>query len=179
MNKVHTSAVVIVPPREIWGPIQAIRRKHDKKLERWMPHINLFYPFAHRGAFDEMKELYMPQLGTIHPFDLTLRKFKYFEHGYSTFTLWLKPEPVEKVVTLQHELLRVDPQYDDVNRFKGGYTPHLSLGQVRTHTKLVRIIKRLKQDWDPLTFTVKEIHFISRKNNKKSSFSIQESLPLG
>lgn len=29
-NKVVTSAVVVSLPKDLWGPIQAIREKHDK-----------------------------------------------------------------------------------------------------------------------------------------------------
>ena len=41
----HTSAVVICPPSSQWGPIQEIRSFNDKSYARWMPHINLLYPF--------------------------------------------------------------------------------------------------------------------------------------
>lgn len=50
-EKVHTTAVVIIPPENLWPSIQAIRVKYDKAYSRWMPHINLvsasifcFYP---------------------------------------------------------------------------------------------------------------------------------------
>ena len=45
MNKVHKSAVCIVPPNCLWQQIQNIRVVHDKSYVRWMPHINLMYPF--------------------------------------------------------------------------------------------------------------------------------------
>ena len=35
------SAVILMPPKELWAPIQAIRSVHDKAYERWMPHINM------------------------------------------------------------------------------------------------------------------------------------------
>ena len=41
----HTSAVVICPPSSQWGPIQEIRSVNDKSYVRWMPHVNLLYPF--------------------------------------------------------------------------------------------------------------------------------------
>ena len=41
----HTSAVVICPPTSTWEPIQRIRAVNDKSYTRWMPHINLLYPF--------------------------------------------------------------------------------------------------------------------------------------
>jgi poly(A) polymerase len=40
----HKTAAFIIPPEYVWGPIQAIRQKHDSNVGRWMPHITLFYP---------------------------------------------------------------------------------------------------------------------------------------
>lgn len=37
--KTHRTAVVAMPPPEVWEPIQAIRRQHDRNVQRWMPHI--------------------------------------------------------------------------------------------------------------------------------------------
>lgn len=41
MEKVVSSAVVVMPPESQWTQIQDIRAKHDKSYVRWMPHINL------------------------------------------------------------------------------------------------------------------------------------------
>ncbi len=42
MKKVVRSAVVVIPPVELWGDIQDIRKDNDKAYERWMPHINMY-----------------------------------------------------------------------------------------------------------------------------------------
>jgi len=46
MEKAETSAIVVSPPPQAWEPIQDIRVKHDKAYSRWMPHINLIFPFV-------------------------------------------------------------------------------------------------------------------------------------
>ncbi|CAG8623079.1 16825_t:CDS:2, partial [Dentiscutata heterogama] len=43
--KSYKSAICIIPPKSQWPNIQLIRQKHDKHYKRWMPHINLIYPF--------------------------------------------------------------------------------------------------------------------------------------
>lgn len=54
-TKVVSSAIIVAPPENLWGPIQAIRQEHDKAYERWMPHINLIYPFYHsRPSFQTL-----------------------------------------------------------------------------------------------------------------------------
>ena len=50
--KTHKSAVVIIPPEEIWEPIQKIRRLYDRQCHRWMPHITLIYPFRPRSELE-------------------------------------------------------------------------------------------------------------------------------
>jgi len=47
----HKTAAVIIPPEDVWEPIQAIRQRHDRKVGCWMPHITLFYPFLPRSRF--------------------------------------------------------------------------------------------------------------------------------
>jgi hypothetical protein len=40
----YTTAIVVIPPEEVWPAIQAIRTKHDSEARRWMPHMTLVYP---------------------------------------------------------------------------------------------------------------------------------------
>ena len=94
----HTSAVVICPPSSQWGPIQEIRSFNDKSYARWMPHINLLYPFlldddgddAPRRNFDAATAVAREALRGIEPFTVTLRSFGRFEHAKSC-TVWLHP----------------------------------------------------------------------------------------
>jgi hypothetical protein len=40
-QKTHKTAVVVIPPDDLWAPIQALREKYDRHFRRWMPHITL------------------------------------------------------------------------------------------------------------------------------------------
>lgn len=44
-TKSFKTAVCVVPPTPLWPQIQSIRATHDKSYIRWMPHINILYPF--------------------------------------------------------------------------------------------------------------------------------------
>jgi hypothetical protein len=57
--KTPNTAVVLIPPQELWEPIQAIRRVHDLHVERWMPHVTLLFPFAPAERFAQAE----PDLG--------------------------------------------------------------------------------------------------------------------
>ena len=73
-------------------------RIHDKGYVRWMPHINLVYPFIPdndngRNFLDASKKI-QDALSDVEPFRVRFTKdtFKYFMHRKSC-TLWLKPLP--------------------------------------------------------------------------------------
>ena len=130
--KTHKTAVVLIPPEEVWEPIQAIRRRYDRHVGRWMPHITLIYPFRPRSLFDEAGRELCEKCRAIKPFELTLAEFEHFDHGRGRYTLWLAPRPEAALTRLQQTLESALPDCGDVSRHREGYTPHLSVGQVRT-----------------------------------------------
>eukprot|EP01112_Ceratiomyxa_fruticulosa_P020622 TRINITY_DN7082_c0_g1_i1.p1 TRINITY_DN7082_c0_g1~~TRINITY_DN7082_c0_g1_i1.p1 ORF type:complete len:116 (-),score=25.39 TRINITY_DN7082_c0_g1_i1:100-447(-) len=109
-DKVHTTAVIIQPPPEFWGPIQAIRQKYDKAYDRWMPHINLLYPFLPHEALDDAAKTLTQALSTLAPFDLAFNGFGRFDQGASN-TIWLRPtdNPSGSIVALQKKLEEAFP----------------------------------------------------------------------
>jgi hypothetical protein len=68
--KVHRSAICIIPPKNIWSQIQTIRAVHDKSYIRWMPHINLIYPFYEDlgSTFEKAGQSAAEALKHIRPF---------------------------------------------------------------------------------------------------------------
>ena len=55
-SKTHKTAIVLTPPDDVWGPIQQIRKVHDRKIRRWMPHITMIYPFCPEAEFARITE---------------------------------------------------------------------------------------------------------------------------
>lgn len=179
MKKTHSSAVVIIPPKELWSPIQEIRKAHDKQVRRWMPHLTLLYPFAPKASFNKV----LPELAQVgweqKPFELTLSHFRYFRHGRESYTVWLAPEPETAVNALHGALLGALPQFAETGSFKGGFSPHLSVGQVEGTARLKRLVNELQEDWQPLRFTVREVALISRKEPPNDIFQIDQTISLG
>ncbi|MFX1337544.1 MAG: 2'-5' RNA ligase family protein [Promethearchaeota archaeon] len=178
MNKVHTSACVIIPPKELWDPIQTIRQIYDRHIHRWMPHITLLYPFRSKAEFDDLEKSFIKKCSEIHSFEIILRKLRYFRHRHQNYTIWLDPEPTNSITQLQAELLKIVPDCDDVNKYKNGFTPHLSVGQVKGKEKLDHIIETLQNSWKDLRFLLNSVYFISRENNKFSRFEIIKEILL-
>lgn len=178
MKKVHNSAMVIIPPKILWPPIQAIRKQYDRQIQRWMPHINLIYPFVPLSKFNHIIHKIKPVCERIKSFPLTFKEIKYFKHGKQNYTLWLAPQPREKIISVQSKLITIFPRLDDLNRFKGGFTPHLSIGQIKGNTQFKKLLSHLQEKWEPISFTCGEIYFIHRTPQKNSPFQIERIISL-
>ena len=178
MKKVYTSALVIIPPKELWSPIQEIRMKYDRHIKTWMPHITLLYPFVFEAEFELIIEDFMDVCNKSSPFRITLKEFDVFYHGRQNYTFWLRPQPMQSIIELQKLLLRVVPECNDVNLYKDGFVPHLSLGQLNDKNKITSLLENMNKKWNQLSFSVNQIHFISRKPFKDSKFEIKKRLRL-
>jgi len=179
-SKTHATAAVLIPPEGAWDPIQAIRRIHDRQVRRWMPHVNLLYPFRPREDFEALAPLLEATARSVGTFEVTLAAFRSFAHGRRSHTVWLDPEPRERVAALQAALAAAVPDCDDLARFPGGFHPHLSVGQLRGDAKgLEEFIARLQAGWSPLRFEVREVFLIARSRPPDDVFRVERRVPLG
>jgi 2'-5' RNA ligase len=177
-DKTHKAALVIVPPHELCEPIEAIRRKHDRKVGRWMPHINLVYPFRPRRQFGVAAQRATEACRRIEPFEIALTSFHTFNHGES-LTMWLDPVPNEPLVELHRALVDVFPDCDEVGRFDTGFTPHLSVGQAKTQEEADALVAEFAKSWQPITFTVDGIALIWRSLQTQDVFKVDRRIRLG
>ena len=178
-TKTHKTAVVIIPPEDLWPPIQAIRQQYDRHVRRWMPHVTMIYPFRPREQFDEIAKQLSERCRSIEPFELQFTQIRDFHHGRQQYTLWLAPEPAEKVVQLQTQLQELVPDCADVRRFKSGFTPHLSVGQVRRKANMTHLRETLQAEWQPLSFVLREVCLIWRVQAPDDIFRVGRKVYLG
>lgn len=178
-SKTHKSALVLIPPETIWEPIQAIRRKHDRQIRRWMPHITLIYPFRPREEFAKSIPEIAPVCEGIEPFTVELAEVNYFHHGRNHFTLWLAPEPKETLVQLQEAIWHLVPDCNEVRRFTNGFTPHLSVGQVKGRNQLQALREKLQAEWQPLKFVADRVSLIWRADPPDDVFRVDRDIYLG
>jgi len=174
--KTHRTSVVVIPPPEVWEPIQAIRRQHDRQIHRWMPHVNLLYPFVPREQFDLAVPLLTAACQQVSAFDATLSTFRSFTHASGRSTLWLAPEPQALFVQLQEVLHLAFPDFNDQSRFSGGFTPHLSVGQVASRRELQSLTAMLQAEWQPLPFPIAAVALIWREAD--GPFQVEHWLSL-
>lgn len=162
--KTHQSALVILPPEASCGPIQEVRRTHDRHYPRWMPHITLLYPFWPEERFVEARRRIAAVCNDYGPFVLKLAELRSFLHGRAGSTAWLAPEPAEPVKELQHRLQEVFPECDDTANFDSGYTPHLSVGQARDD--LDAVMAQMRSVLRPIEFEVEGVVLIARQGDE-------------
>lgn len=170
------TAAVLIPPETLWEPIQRIRRIHDRQVGRWMPHITLLFPFRPEETFPEILPRAAEAAASVRRFTVTLAEFRFFDHGKERSTIWLAPEPSEPVRRLQAALCERFPDCDDVARFPQGFTPHLSVGQVRGRAARDALLARLRAEWTPLEVPVREAALIARPAD--GPFAVRHRLPL-
>jgi 2'-5' RNA ligase len=178
MSKDYFSAVVIIPPEDKWEPIQKIREKYDRQINRWMPHITLIYPFKPEDEYSRLENDFSAECQSIKPFEISLKHFHYFNHGRERYTLWVMPKPNDLIQDLQARILKIVPECNDVNKHKSGFIPHLSVGQIQGKRKLEETIKNIQNQWKYIYFFLKEIYFISREKKKASKFEKKKRIQL-
>ena len=173
----NRSAVVIIPPKSLWGPIQALRAKHDKSFVRWMPHINLLYGFVDERHFAEAADVLSKTLAGFEAFDLSLDHFRHFNHGKSE-TLWLATTPSAEgaLRRLQATLQAAFPACDELSR-RGEFQPHLTVGQTRSAAQTQAHIEAWQRSWTAIDFEVGGVAIISRRGDEP--FVVRHAVPFG
>ncbi len=174
-QKTYRTAVVVVPPRELWEPIQRIRQRHDRKVRRWMPHITLLYPFVPPAQFRDVLPKLRQACREAAPFQVTLRRMDTFCHRSERYTMWLEPEPSEPLVRL-YERLWTSVWTEPVSR---RFRPHLSVGQVEGRARRDELVARLQADWRPLSFLVERVSVLCREEPPDDVFRVEEEIRLG
>jgi poly(A) polymerase len=108
---VYESILAIIPPEDLFAPIQAIRQQYDAGFVRIVPHLTLLYGFLPDRYFEEVVDLIAPILAKIPPFTITLADFQIFTH-HQTVTAYLRPilQPEGALHELQDLLYRLFPQ---------------------------------------------------------------------
>lgn len=177
-RKVHKSALVVIPPQSLWDPIQEIRKVHDKAYNRWMPHVNLLYPFVEARQFSDALALVQKAASSIEPFQVKLSQFGHFGQR-ANCTMWLQPETKnDEMFHLQSALEAQFPLCDDVSNISGkGFTPHLSVGQFSKIT-IEQDKQNFQKDWKPIEFEVDRVYLIAR-TGFDDPFSIYYEVTLG
>jgi len=116
------SALAIVIPPQFHEQINVIRSKHDRAYPRWMPHINLIFPFVNSGLFSNIKTILKDI--TLEPFEIQLNVVDFFAQK-KELTFHLRPKDDSKLQELYSKVIELLP---DVSLKHNKFHPHMTLG---------------------------------------------------
>ena len=176
---VFTTAIVVIPPENIWPPIQAIRTKHDSKVRRWMPHITLVYPCLPVADFPAAQRRLAAACHDIPAFEVELAEFRTFRHRRGNHTIWLAPEPESDLIELQAVVQRAAVGEEFVGGRPPRFQPHLSVGQVQGNAEMQRLVAELQAAWQPVRFVVTNVSLIWRGEPTDDVFQVAATIPYG
>lgn len=178
-RKVHTSAVCLIPPQSVWGQIQRIRAEHDPAYARWMPHINLVYPFLPEDEFSSSVRQLEEALGSFVSFKIDLAQFSYFAHGKKSATLFLEPteHTTGSLKALNTTIESVFPDCNDLSsRSAGGFHAHLTVGKFPGVRPAEAAAAKFGSAWRSIPWQVDSVHVISRRGS--DPFEIRHTIRL-
>jgi 2'-5' RNA ligase len=169
----HKTALCLIPPENVWEQIQSIRSVYDKAYPRWMPHINLIYPFVPESEFGNIKSRLDGILNQKKPFEIEFDQttLNYFKQK-SECTFHLRPKETKDVVEIHQILQKYLPNYFSTAR---PFEPHLTLGQTTT-SRISDILIEMKAKWKTIKFPIDRICMISRENDPDDLFSIKNQV---
>lgn len=175
----YTTAIVVIPPQDVWPAIQAIRMKHDSKVRRWMPHISLAYPCVPVSDFPAVQERLAIVCRDLPAFEIELADFRTFRHRRGAYTIWLAPKPEAALIELQAAVQQAVLGEQFICGRRQGFQPHLSVGQVRGRTEMQRLVAELQAAWQPVRFAVTGVSLIWRGEPPDDVFRVAAMVPLG
>ena len=171
-NKAYNTALVIIPPAELCSQIQSIRKIYDSAFDRWMPHINLCFPFIPTDEFEYFSQKFSDTLKEFPCFQIKFSDLGHFDHAKKS-VLWANPQTKNEEIREIYKIITKELSFLKEER---DYNPHLTLGQFEK-TNIIAKKEEFLKEWKEIIFEVKEIHLIQR-DSQSSPFYIKNSIKL-
>jgi 2'-5' RNA ligase len=190
------SALCIIPDESVWPDIQAIRRDHDANVERWMPHINIIFPFVNQDDPAQLAcaaHALAAELRHTAPFDIRLDHIEFFEDSERKKTE--KNEKVffkEAICNFWLSPATRDGRISDIHRIAANlfpickkgffaerqFTPHLTVGQVAGPVTEEKKAESTALWRGSRAFTCSRV-FVVARYEKDAPFRVRHIVPLG
>lgn len=166
------SAICFIPPIEYLSYIQSIRKDHDKAYERWMPHINLFFPFLESDKIDDAVEKLKEELKNVKPFPIGFGKFNAFKRKKDA-TIHMVPEDDDSMATI-HKVISDTLGIESTREFH----PHLTVAQCKKG-QLSDWIEKLTNEFEDHAFSYlcDAVYVIERGDD--TPFEVKHIIKLG
>jgi poly(A) polymerase len=166
-----TTALAIVTDSKTALKCNEIRSKYDKAHNRWMPHINLLFPFVPTLKFDKIKELLD---GKFESFEIPLTEIGFFSQKKDA-TFHVKPDKktTKKLEEIYKTILTL--LETEVNFKTKPFHPHLTLAQCKKGDKDA-MLKELNE-WLGKGLTIKfELVLLNRSPSSGDKMEIIKTI---
>lgn len=170
-----TTALTVVIPHEFHNRINAIRSRKDKAFPRWMPHMNLIFPFVPEHQFESVAARLQPALQDFGEIRLELNKVSFFRHGKSNITVHLAPVDDSRLQLL-FQIIRATLPEIPVKHSQ--FHPHLTVAQDK-YANADEVMAELEEYFslDPMIVaTINCVSLISREKDTSFVERLQVSL---
>lgn len=157
-----TTALTIVAPPEFHNKINLIRSVNDKAYPRWMPHMNLLFPFVDENNFKTIKDKLESSLKDFGPMELNMNKIEYFVQG-KNITFHISPDNDSKLQELFKIIRKTLP---DIKIKHQQFHPHLTIGQFKKNELDAKLTELNKWLGSGFIFKIEKICLIKRKDEK-------------
>ena len=163
LRKSHRSALVIPVP--LSPQIKEVRTHLEHKSHRWMPHMNLAYPFHPYDCATQRTTAYMIRdlCLQIPAFSVKLSHVQCFQQKSGRTLFYVAPENERPFHCLQEALAEIFPDCADVAHYSRGYQPHLILGASPKNGEATLELKDIQAQWQPIHFRVDTIAWAMRQ----------------
>jgi len=180
-HQTYRTALCIIPPNYLWQPIQEIRQQHDPAYERWMPHINIVYPFINTDQFTDfaltLRNAFRKH--NVQPINIKLNasNISHFDRKGNEFVMILLPnaETSSSLTQLYDIITSILPKIKDDNETnetskhsRRPFTPHLTLG-VFEDKNVTQTLSNFHQQWSQtnvgLPWTADSVFMIARHSD--------------
>ncbi|GAM21649.1 hypothetical protein SAMD00019534_048240 [Acytostelium subglobosum LB1] len=181
LKKDFKSAICIAPPIELCDQLQVWRSLYDSAYNRWMPHINLIFPFVTLEQFDNKFNELQTVIGKIPAFKLRFDDFSYFQHGKGKCVVWMKPttDRPNVIADIQAALESVLVGFNEQSsKSPNGFCPHMTVGQFGGKKATEEKIAGFRGVLRPIETDVTEIQMINRVG-QDTPFTVVKTLKLG
>ncbi|MEU4766530.1 RNA repair domain-containing protein [Actinosynnema sp. NPDC023794] len=117
------TAVVWLPGP--WEEVERVRREHDRRADRWPPHVTLLFGFVPEADFDRAVPLLSEAVAEVPPFPVLVDGVREFGPD----VVWLDPAAAGATPwTALHDAVR---RRFPACRTRDDFTPHLTVGGSR------------------------------------------------
>lgn len=122
-----SALAILIEDASLNTHIDFIRRNSDKAFNRWMPHINLLFPFLPVEELLVAEEMLNKELEKVQSFEMNLQSISSFsQKGIHTVHLSPSEEDSEKLHNLYLAVRRALPHFQPQ---RSSFQGHLTIGQ--------------------------------------------------